>query len=185
MSKEVMSLSRVRKINYNVINRCSSKTTEIEKREHWESQGTQSAQAELGGGRSLKAKAVHHAAKIVPKSSVQTCSHSSGRIPIKVRATLSIYFAFSFLMEERAIKQIFSYDSSHKLSIPNPYVKFICSDRKRSSSFAVVYDLQIQDKTCTFSTHKYLQMPICVYRQTLISVYSSELGKPLVWRLDL
>jgi len=33
ISKEVMSVSRVRKINYNVINRCFPKTIEIEKKE--------------------------------------------------------------------------------------------------------------------------------------------------------
>lgn len=71
------------------------------------------------------------------------CSHSSGRIPMKAGDSLSMYFAFSFVMEEEGIQQTFSYDSSHKFSISNPCSKFTCSDQKRSSSFSVVYDPQI------------------------------------------
>lgn len=56
MSKEAVSLSRVRKINYNVVNWCLSKVIEAEKDER--AQDIQSAQAELSREGSLNAEVV-------------------------------------------------------------------------------------------------------------------------------
>lgn len=75
---------------------------------------------------------------------------------MKVRDSLSMYFAFSFLREEGAGKQLSSC-SSHQFSTLNPCSTFICTGQKRSSAFAVVSVLQTQDRAYT-NIYKYLSV---------------------------